>query len=143
MLKRRTRTSDEIPTSSMADIAFLLLVFFLVTTHFLEEKGLGLVLPEPNPPVEKIAKIRKSNMMYFIVYGRDQIMMKHQDEERTMAIPEIRNFVRASLQANDQLIVSIKPDPNAPYGAMIDVLDELRAADARRITLGQLKPDEG
>jgi len=143
MLKRRTRTSDEIPTSSMADIAFLLLVFFLVTTHFLEEKGLGLVLPEPNPPQEKIAKIRKSNMMYFIVYGKDQIVMKHQDEERTMAIPEIRNFVRASLQANDQLIVSIKPDPSAPYGAMIDVLDELRAADARRITLGQLKQGEG
>lgn len=143
MLKRRIKTSNEIPTSSMADIAFLLLVFFLVTTHFLEEKGLGLVLPEPNPSQDKIAKIRKSNMMYFVVYGNNHIVMKHQDEERVMSVPEIRSFVQASLQANAQLIVSIKPAPDAPYGAMIDVLDELRAADARKITLGQLKPGEG
>ncbi len=143
MLKRRIKTSDEIPTSSMADIAFLLLVFFLVTTHFLEEKGLGLVLPEPNPSKDQIAKVRKSNMMYFVVHGSNHIVMKHQDEERVMAVPEIRSFVHARLQANDQLIVSIKPAPDAPYGAMIDVLDELRAADARKITLGQLKPGEG
>jgi len=127
----------------MADIAFLLLVFFLVTTNFMEEKGLGLILPEPGDTQVTSLKIPKKNMMYFIVYGRDQVVMKHQDEERQMPVPEIRGFVEASLQRNQNLIISLKPAPDAPYAAMINVLDELRAADAKRISLGQLKPTEG
>ena len=44
---KKSKVSDEIPTSSMADIAFLLLIFFLVTTTFPKDKGLAVVLPEP------------------------------------------------------------------------------------------------
>jgi len=142
-MKRRKRIAAEIPTSSMADIAFLLLVFFLVTTNFMEEKGLGLILPEPGDAQATSQKIPRKNMMYFIVYGRDRVVMKHQDEERGMGIAEIRGFVRASLERNENLIISLKPAPDAPYEAMVDVLDELRAADAKRISLGQLKPTEG
>ncbi|MEJ2503891.1 MAG: biopolymer transporter ExbD, partial [Gemmatimonadota bacterium] len=47
---RPTRARGDIPTSSMADIAFLLLVFFLVTTIFDQERGLSLVLPEADRP---------------------------------------------------------------------------------------------
>lgn len=141
-MKRRTRVAAEIPTSSMADIAFLLLVFFLVTTNFMEEKGLGLILPEPGEQQASV-RIPKKNMMYFIVYGKGRVVMKHQDDERQMPIPEIRGFVRSNLELNENLIISLKPAPDAPYEAMIDVLDELRAADAKRISLSQLKPTEG
>ncbi len=142
-MKRRTRVAAEIPTASMADIAFLLLVFFLVTTNFMEEKGLGLILPEPGDPQQVSVKIPRKNMMYFIVYGRDQVVMRHQDDDRSMGVSEIRGFVKASLERNPNLIISLKAAPDAPYAAMIDVLDELRAADAKRISLGQLKPGEG
>ena len=142
-MKRRSNVESEIPTSSMADIAFLLLVFFLVTTHFLEEKGLGLLLPEPSAEEQEQLRIPKKNMMYFIVHDQNNIIMKHKDDEIPMAVSEIRGFVRSSLEENSNLILSLKPAPNAPYGAMIDVLDELRAAEARRISLSQLKPTEG
>lgn len=142
-MKRKTKVSPEIPTSSMADIAFLLLVFFLVTTNFMEEKGLGLILPEPGDAQAQTQRIPRKNMMYFIVYGPNQVVMKHQDEERQMPVTEIRGFVKASLERNENLIISLKPAADAPYEAMIDVLDELRAADAKRISLGQLKPTEG
>ncbi|HKK28077.1 MAG TPA: biopolymer transporter ExbD, partial [Gemmatimonadota bacterium] len=46
LLNRRERVDDEIPTASLADIAFLLLIFFLTTTVFNEERGLPIVLPE-------------------------------------------------------------------------------------------------
>ena len=53
ILQPKSRPSDSIPTSSMADVAFLLLVFFLVTTVFPKDKGLALVLPDPDAgPVE-------------------------------------------------------------------------------------------
>jgi biopolymer transport protein ExbD len=142
-MKRRSKVDTEIPTSSMADIAFLLLIFFLVTTHFLEEKGLGLLLPEPSSDVTDQVRIPKKNMMYFIVYDKNRVVMKHQDDERQMAVADISGFVRSSLQANPNLILSLKPAPDSPYEAMIDVLDELRIADARRISLSQLKPTEG
>ncbi|MXZ36946.1 MAG: biopolymer transporter ExbD, partial [Holophagales bacterium] len=49
----RDRPDDEIPTSSMADIAFLLIVFFMVTTTFTATRGLDFALPEDDddPPV--------------------------------------------------------------------------------------------
>ena len=56
ILNRKQRVSDEIPTASMADIAFLLLVFFLTTTVFNEERGLPIVLPEQSEEQDVSAK---------------------------------------------------------------------------------------
>ena len=62
-INRRFR-GGEIPTSSMADIAFLLLIFFLVTTTIDIDKGLGLVLPPEGETIE----INKKNIAFFILY---------------------------------------------------------------------------
>ena len=59
MAKKRRFKGGEIPTSSMADIAFLLLIFFLVTTTIDTDKGLGIVLP---PPGDMEIEIRKENI---------------------------------------------------------------------------------
>ncbi len=129
---RRSTVETSIPTSSMADIAFLLLVFFLVTTHFLEDRGIGLLLP----PVEQ-PPARLKSVMHFVVHDENDVIMKYKDEEMQMAASEISEFVRATLEENPLLVINLKPTRDAPYGAMIDVLDELRAADATRISLGQ------
>jgi len=68
--------------------------------------------------------------------------MKYKDEEMQIATSEINEFVRATLEENPHLVITLKPTGDAPYGAMIDVLDELRAADATRISLGQYKQAE-
>ena len=57
---KKSRVSDEIPTSSMADIAFLLLIFFLVTTVFPKDKGLSIVLPEPGEE----AQVSQKNILH-------------------------------------------------------------------------------
>ena len=53
---KKSKVSDEIPSSSMADIAFLLLIFFLVTTTFPKDKGLAIVLPEQQVGDRKSAR---------------------------------------------------------------------------------------
>ena len=63
MKKNRRFKGGEIPTSSMADIAFLLLIFFLVTTTIDTDKGLGIILP---PPGDMEIEIRKENILKFI-----------------------------------------------------------------------------
>ena len=64
MARKRKFKSSEIPTSSMADIAFLLLIFFLVTTTIDTDKGLGLVLP---PPGDMEIEIRKENILNCLI----------------------------------------------------------------------------
>src|SRR5690606_4469371 len=62
IFRSRVRPRTDVPTSSMADIAFLLLIFFLVTTVFTEEKGLQIVLPEPG-----VVDIPEGNIVFFHV----------------------------------------------------------------------------
>ena len=50
--KKKSKVSDEVPSASMADIAFLLLIFFLVTTTFPKDRGLAIVLPEEGGEVQ-------------------------------------------------------------------------------------------
>ena len=66
MAKKRRFKGSEIPTSSMADIAFLLLVFFLVTTTIDTDKGLGIILP---PPGEVEIEIKKKNILNLGIAG--------------------------------------------------------------------------
>ena len=61
--QKKTKVSDEIPTSSMADIAFLLLIFFLVTTTFPKDKGLAIVLPEQGDTQD----VSQNNILHLII----------------------------------------------------------------------------
>ncbi|MGD2122456.1 MAG: biopolymer transporter ExbD, partial [Gemmatimonadota bacterium] len=61
--QKKSKVSDEIPTASMADIAFLLLIFFLVTTVFPKDKGLEVVLPEEGQEVA----VSQNNSLHLIV----------------------------------------------------------------------------
>lgn len=144
-MKRKTKVSTEIPTASMADVAFLLLIFFLVTTHFLEEKGLGLVLPDPLTSTQK--RIPKKNMWHFVIDEGGQVIFRFRDDEGTFQeepvnMDEIRGRVVAGLRDNPNLIMNLKPYPDAPYGRAIGVLDQLRLANATRISVSQVKPEE-
>lgn len=144
-MKRKTKVSTEIPTASMADVAFLLLIFFLVTTHFLEEKGLGLVLPDPLTSAQK--RIPKKNMWHFVIDEGGQVIFRFRDDEGTFQeepvnMDEIRGRVMAGLRDNPNLIMNLKPYPDAPYGRAIGVLDQLRLANATRISVSQVKPEE-
>jgi biopolymer transport protein ExbD len=137
MLKKKSRTSGEIPTSSMADIAFLLLVFFLVTTIFDEERGLSIVLPEQGQEAEVSAK----NILTLIIQPNGIVEIKRGESQQIQrASPgEIGSIWRFEVGQNENLIAAVKTSPGAPYRYMIDVLDQLQAAGAERVNLGLLE----
>lgn len=127
---RKARVTDEIPASSMSDIAFLLLVFFLVTTAFSTEKGMQLQLPE----MESLeAKVSSQNMLKLEVRANGQVYVGYGTERTPMPVPAIAPFVRSEIEKNPELICSVKTDDNALYEMMIDVLDELKKASASKI----------
>ncbi len=137
ILHRRERVSDEIPTASMADIAFLLLVFFLTTTVFNEEKGLPIVLPEES----EVQDVSAKNIIFFIVRADGAVIVRRGESQQEQVIPytQIESILRTELAANENLIAAIKTDPDAPYKHMINVLDEVKLAGADRISLQMLE----
>lgn len=134
MLQRKSRVSDEIPTASMADIAFLLLIFFLTTTVFEEEKGLPIVLPESS---EVTVEVSQKNIIHFLVQEDGAIVIRRGEStaEQVVAFSEIEGIMRQEISNNPEIIAAVKTAPDAPYRHMINVLDELQSAAAQRISL--------
>ncbi len=137
ILKKKSRASGEIPTSSMADIAFLLLVFFLTTTIFDEEKGLPIVLPESQNQVA----VSQKNILHLVVQPNGVVEVKRGASPQVQQVPsrQIADIWRLESEQNPNLIAAVKTAPNAPYRYMIDVLDQLQQAGAERISLQMLE----
>ena len=127
-VKKRRFKGGEIPTSSMADIAFLLLIFFLVTSTIDTDKGLGIVLP-PAGDVE--IEIRKENILNCLINSKGKVLL---DEEPT-PVEQINKIVGRKLRENNKLIVSVKAHPKTAYSDYVRVIDQLKMADAKRISI--------
>ncbi len=134
---KKSKVSDEIPSSSMADIAFLLLIFFLVTTTFPKDKGLAMLLPETESEVE----VSQRNILHIIITptGAVNIRRGESQQEQTVRPEDVEAIWRQDVAENENLIAAVKTDPNAPYRFMIDVLDALQSAGAERISLQLLE----
>lgn len=134
VLKKKSKVSDEIPSSSMADIAFLLLIFFLVTTVFPKDKGLAIVLPEPN---QEEVDINPKNLLFFLIQPGGVIQVKRGESEQiqTAQANEIEGIWRTDFAGNENLIAVVQTHPEAAYRHMVDVLDALQVAGADKISL--------
>ena len=131
IIKKRNR-EVEIPSASLADIAFLLLIFFLVATTIDVDKGLDLTLPEMGQTKE----IPKKNITNLLINDAGQILLDNEEVQ----VGEVDNIIRDKLLANDKLIVSVKTDRKTKYDIYIKVLDQLKKAGATRISIAE--PEE-
>ena len=128
MIRNRRFKGGEIPTGSMADIAFLLLVFFLVTTTIDTDKGLGIVLP-PAGDVE--IEIQKKNILNCLINSQGKVLL---DEEPT-DVEQINRIVKKRLSQSPLLIVSVKAHPKTAYSDYVRVIDQLKIANAKKISI--------
>ena len=128
MIRNRRFKGGEIPTGSMADIAFLLLVFFLVTTTIDTDKGLGIVLP-PAGDVE--IEIKKKNILNCLINSQGRVLL---DEEPT-DIEQIGRIVKKRLDQHPLLIVSVKAHSKTAYSDYVMVIDQLKIANAKKISI--------
>jgi len=128
-LQKRSRVTATIPTSTMADIAFLLIVFFLVTTSFSHDKGLGLTLP----PHGASTRVPSRNITKVWINAAGEIM--HDQELVTLELMGER--VKNMTEQNENLIVSIKADPDSKYEHFVDVIDEIKKAGNDKISIAE------
>lgn len=132
--KRRSKREDaETPTSSMADIAFLLLIFFLVTTTINVDTGIGMTLP-PQLEQEEPPPVQERNLLRVLVNARGEVLL----DDNMSSVNQIREEVRTHVlnygespdysDSPSDAVISLKTDAQTPYRIYIDVLDEIQMA---------------
>jgi biopolymer transport protein ExbD len=129
LLERRKEREVSIPTASMADIAFLLLTFFLVTTSLDLDKGLQLTLPQAGEG----KRIPKKNIANLLINAAGEVLL----DEKEIPIPVIKEEIKRRLAENDKLVISIKTDSRTKYQDFIKVLDQVQMAEAPRISIAE------
>lgn len=130
----RNRMSNEINAGSMADIAFLLLIFFLVTTTIAEDKGLLVKLPPwSDEPPEEIT-LNSRNIYSVLVNAQNQLLVRGEP----MNVSDLKNNAKIFILNPNKLenmsespkkaIISIKNDRGTKYATYLEVYNEVKAA---------------
>ena len=136
MARNKDRKGAEINSSSMADIAFLLLIFFLVTTTIANDKGLSIQLPPKPDDIEQVdVKIKEKNIFKVYVNSADRLLVEGEPLED---VKEIRDMVKKHVlnrgrdpkmsDSPKDAVISFKTDRGTSYDMYISVLNELQGA---------------
>ena len=126
-LKRKSKASQEIPSSSMADIAFLLLIFFMVSTVFQKDKKRDILWPEAEA-AQKMDDKQKDILNIWMEANGDVYI-----NDLYWAMEDVRGVVRPLFAENVNLRISIRGDQNVPYHYIDLVQKEMQAAGALRV----------
>jgi biopolymer transport protein ExbD len=123
---KKTKDQGEPPTTSLPDIVFLLLIFFMVTTNFRKDAGLLLDLPT----AKKIEKLEaKKNATSIWARGEYEISI----DDKLVQVKDIARIMYDKRVENSRLIVSLKFDRVVNMGLVSDIQEKLREADALKV----------
>ncbi len=148
--KKKTKTSQDIPTSALPDIIFMLLFFFMVTTVL---RQTDLMVEQAIPKANQLAKLEKKSLVSYIYIGKPKEVNKYGIEPRiqvngVLITPdEIAKFVLEEKEKLDEaerekIVMSLKVDKKAKMGVIIDVKQKLRDANALKVNYAATKDDE-
>ena len=128
------RTPVEVNAGSMADIAFLLLIFFLVTSQIPNEKGLPILLPPKRTPEDISLPVKEKNILSVLINSSNQLLVEREPMRVTNLRQTTINFLEnrgrnpKSSVSPQKAVVSIKTDRGTSYDAYLRVMDEVQAA---------------
>ena len=130
----RDRMSNEINAGSMADIAFLLLIFFLVTTTIAEDKGITVKLPPWSEEDPDITKLKSRNVFAVLVNAQNDLLVRGEPMDIDMLREKTKEFIVNPTKREDlaerptKAIITLKNDRGTNYETYVGVYNELKAA---------------
>ncbi len=126
--ERKIKVSTSIPTASLPDIIFMLLIFFMVATVFKQYSGLKVSLPD----AELVKKIpgSKRHVVTIWIDKNNQVVC---DDYKVEKITNLRNILYEKRVEDPQIIIAMKIDKETPMGMVNDVQQEMRKANALRV----------
>ncbi|MDF2157528.1 biopolymer transporter ExbD [Algoriphagus sp. CAU 1675] len=139
--KKKTKTSENIPTSALPDIIFMLLFFFMVTTVLREQE---ILVEQKIPQATQLQKLQKKTLISYIYIGKPKNTALYGSEPRVQANDALLNSADIVQWVNQErdllpesergmITISMKVDKDVKMGPISDVQTELREADARRV----------
>ncbi|MEN7550877.1 biopolymer transporter ExbD [Rapidithrix thailandica] len=145
--KKKTKTSQEIPTSALPDIIFMLLFFFMVTTVMRET---DLLVEQSLPDATQLQKLEKKSLVSYLWIGKPKDISKYGEAPRIQANDvliqpkEIPQFVlqekdKLDEVERDKITISLKIDRETKMGIVSDVRQELREANALKVNYSSVK----
>ncbi|WP_116125933.1 ExbD/TolR family protein [Lewinella sp. IMCC34183] len=132
--KTRDRMNNEINAGSMADIAFLLLIFFLVTTTIAEDKGILVKLPPWSDEEPDITKLKERNVFSVLVNAQNQLLVRDEPARIGELRERAKEFIMNPANRPDlaegprNAIISLKNDRGTDYDTYLAVYNELKGA---------------
>ena len=124
----RRQIPAEIPTASMADVAFLLIIFFLVASFYSVTRGIQFSLPKHD---EAALTAEPEAAVLIEIASNGSLTV----DNRGMALTDLRGYIEPRLQRNPTKAVILQTSLEAPYQAMTDVFDELRQAGVQNLVI--------
>jgi biopolymer transport protein ExbD len=124
---KKSRATSDIPTASLPDIIFMLLIFFMVVTVFKEFRGLPVLTPSART-TEKLETKRNVAYIWTDKLGRISV------DDKIVSVPEIEPILADKFATNRRLVVSLKIDKDVEMGLVTDIQEKLRDAYTLRVS---------
>ncbi|MBM3307129.1 MAG: biopolymer transporter ExbD [Candidatus Eisenbacteria bacterium] len=131
--QRKARLGAKIPTASTADIAFLLNMFFMVTTIFKLEEGLAITMPRSRAG----EKVPKEKVVHIWIDQAGTISI----DDLIVTMGDIEPILIRKMDENPMLIIAFNADEKTPYKIMNDAMERLKLAQALRVSFTTI-PEE-
>ena len=126
--RSRLQRAPEVPTSSMADIAFLLIIFFMLTAVFTSNRGLQFAFPKEDPTR---LDVQPEEAVHIKIMGEQQYLV----DKTPMSLDSLAGYVEAKMGQNPSKPVIIQTQGHVPYRVMIEVFDVLRQLEVKNISV--------
>ena len=130
-IERKTHTSNEISTSSMPDIIFMLLIFFMVTTVMREYEGLDVIMPRAKM-IEKLESKRHTSYIWATKDGLISV------DDRIININNLSGLMYNKIAKDPRITVSLKSDEKTTMKLITDIHTQLRTANALKLSYSAL-----
>jgi biopolymer transport protein ExbD len=136
--RKKRRAGIRIDMTPMVDVAFLLLIFFMVTTVFRKPLAMEINLPAP----EATLKVAESNVLTVFVDSADRLWRRFAAEAPASTDwGELIPVFTQAAASNPQLVVLVEVHPDARYDSMVTMMDTLEEAGLQRFSLIRLRDD--
>lgn len=124
--QRRRFEHTHINIAALVDVVFLLLLFFMLTSHLMQEPAIKIKLPE-----SKTAEAVKEEIKTIYISKEGEIFYR----DLRVALKDLQWLLKSSLKGTDDDFVRIKADKESDVGVLVSVIDEVRLAGVRNYSI--------
>jgi len=143
--EEKQKRSPKFDMTPMTDLAFLLLVFFMIAATFAKPQLMNLIMPQEKPQEEQAQQLEASKALHLLIRQNDNLSWyigSDISNRQQLTIKELGSFLRGKKQEMSELMVLLKPSDEASYESVVKTIDELNLAAIERYALMEPNADE-